>query len=609
MSACWGQQLGRGSLWLVSRATCWLLPLEFITDKRDQLANTEFKTQGVYLKTHSLFGRTASRKQTLKWLLVVYINVCFICQPLIGFKWESSYQNWQVTLKSGIHANASDCVLSRDIELNEAYRSALAMKHLAGLGFMASFDVYTRYVLIMMASLELWVTIFMLVFSHFKPIRIASLSFMLHPETERAQLKSAVAKLARQLVDQPEMVEQVDQQWKRCKHSGSELEQDTELIAFKRRQTRRQLKLALSSPEILEQALPASLARDDNSCLPSLYRTVAIVCLVWLVIAVLPSIAYFANIIDNQIKVTMTERLSKFHCESLYPNGQLPKHRVQFDRGQFWSENRHKYHQADGNSLFWLELAGNLAKQPSFWLFILHLTLYIVTYYPWFTLHFIVYICNFQYQLLLLNDMEHQLDAIAAKFIEADREMEQQETKIDVIELEGLRTDRLRAVHSAFAASYLSFGVFRAQFGQSKWISNCIACCTVIIYVSIPGISYLAFGSSESTVLTQVLLHTWIFCLVIVNAICASSSLIVHRIKRLSNKLLHCLAKSSRHSLELSCVIGFWRRQLFTESDLKDCYSLSLFGFQLSLENLIKLNSNLFGLALYIYRKYYSQSS
>lgn len=616
------EAIGRTLIGFVFAAASRILPMKVVIVNNTSNSKSHQQQQidsGIYLRPSKLSN---PRARVIYLLMVAVIVFCWL-NWLVGRHWEYQFEQWQPQVRLGAQRNGS-CLIGSDILPNKPLEQALALKQLIGPSFVAKFDSFASWELLGTAA----GASLLLVFCYLQKdcLRIVSLSFIINPRAERALARRRLAKISRQLVSGEDFVEQVASWFCSCsQHPICLIKTGNNKLSscLIKRQMRADLMRYINDQlPHLREPLPACF---QIKTVGSYYRTAIILYLWYTMMIPLSGTVFVLQASYYQMQVRLSERLAKAQCELWHPDGQLMKHRLQFDSEdttRSWRDNKHLYQNlptvdSSRHDLLCRELK-LLLTSYHFLIYLLCHALFAVAYFIWFVLYRIIYGCDLRFYVTWLDDVGNQLEQLQTKLIQLDEESNRVHLS-NLLETTASSCQKkqqqqhlhrpdlnLAAVHSGFVASYLNFELFREYFRQSKRVNNFVASASVLVYVCIILWTLLSFDPTSSNKKYMLLLAS--ACLMLINAICISSSLILTRVRRISAKLLGCLALATDLSIELSSIVSLWRRQFIRDEEIGSYYSLTLFGVELSRENLIWINSNLFGLAMIIYQRNYANN-
>lgn len=160
---------------------------------------------------------------------------------------------------------------------------------------------------------------------------------------------------------------------------------------------------------------------------------------------------------------------------------------------------------------------------------------------------------------------------------------------------------RRKQLARALAITYLNLSLFRIQFKHSRALINFLAASIFAISVPITAHSYvtLFITSSQDMRLTWV---TNLFCLVCVNLVLYECGDLTKNIEKLSHKLVELMARASENSMETSPIINLLRREMITNREVQQLYSIQVFEFEFSRGFMISFNSYLLVVGLFMWR-------
>lgn len=157
-------------------------------------------------------------------------------------------------------------------------------------------------------------------------------------------------------------------------------------------------------------------------------------------------------------------------------------------------------------------------------------------------------------------------------------------------------------LEKAITISYLNFCLFKKESKSQVALQNYYGEQVAISATGTLGFSFLILSSVDSKN-ANIIYAVTIAMLAVSNLFLTISASLTRRIQRIFHTLNEVLAKASTNSMELSYIIGAWRRQVLTDSQVEDVYSTSAFGLKLTSSSLITFNSSVFGICLVMYQK------
>lgn len=590
----------------------------------------------VYMSASNIFMAKCSLKDAVLYLYLFYVGIYLARTMLGGAIWERRYNYWQPTIRPGAQRNGS-CVLKQDIEPSryrrDLYQEARTAKRLAGLDYMASFESLSQFFFLITTGTIVGQVIAGLHLALQRPMRLTAISLLVDPGAERSRLRHKLARIVQTTFNCPDFAEQVEQVLvARCNCLRPQMHNER-VKHLTRRHNRTDFLRMVFREKIYNRVMPRSVS---YSSLAGYRKTV--VWIFWIQLSAL-LVIYFINMgsmIVYQVYRRVGERLAKAQCERWQPDAQMPKHRIDFD-DKFWKQNRQVYLDYGQNEnnipfhLYLLELR-NLFSYRDFLMLLFNKISYMFVYSWFHVFYWVVYAVNFHFQLIWLIDIQRQLKVLNAMLaytvaeeheltneladleqqqqqLVTPAELQQQQQYIDRLNQAGAmrREQRVRSIYKVMAATYFNFELFRRQYEHARWMANHIAGYMVLLLLANVGFAYLSNGFKHAEVYSYLIIIISFICIGLANTIFVTSSIIIVRMRRISSSLLQCFANSSELSISMSYVVALWRRQLMCDRDFRSSYSMTLFGFELSPANMLTLNSYLLGLALIIYKTYYSK--
>lgn len=640
------------------------LPMEISSSLTTSNSSNSFEHPKVSLKTSKLIRGKCTTKQLLVYLAMFCIAIYFVVIFVIGSIWEYYYEQWQpnssISSKQVVVGNSTaNVVLACVIEQHDHDGADLEpkqlqlirqLKRLARVNYLLAFDSFSRYIIVCMTWCTVWSLILTFTLSYSRPICLSSLSFMFDSQAERRRLKQDLARLAWRSSRWPDFGEQVEQTLATCRHSNrlvlpsqsrtivvakwrqpkvtsaskqqaNSLPQPSPLVAatsvrrLAKRQTRLDFRRQLANEQAQWDIVPLCVSEGN---LKGYYNTALLASVGYLVVGIVASCIVVTKMLQNQVETSLAEQVAQLQCKQLLhsDSARLEKHRLNNEDDKFWQDHW-RHHEQDESGLFWLEFKRLWLASLDAWLFYLSGFGVVVVFYAASVVVVVVYVCNLHYKLVWLADLDAKMDYLytlmskeACRRTKKTIEKIATSTRTAVAIVNDTNNDDestgVSAILGAFASCYLSYEQFREQHQASRWVSDRMASFCLLGYGVVLVLTYSVYDSAMSDNLAYNL-YTSGLCVIAVNAIWASSALIVRRVERFFGKLMRCQAMAADLKLELSYVVILWRRQLLDKQDFGSHYALSLFGVRLSQSALISLDSELIGLALVIYGQFYQQ--
>lgn len=170
---------------------------------------------------------------------------------------------------------------------------------------------------------------------------------------------------------------------------------------------------------------------------------------------------------------------------------------------------------------------------------------------------------------------------------------------LEHIEMKSIRKKKLE---DALSITYLNFSLFRSEMTSHRTIQNFYSDQLLAFTFGNLLFSYLILSSVDSKNQSAIYSVT-ISVLTLTNIFIIVCSVLTERTQGLFHYMNEILAKASSNSMELSYIIDVWRRQILTDDQVENAYSIKAYGLNLSSSNLIAFNSSVLGIWLLIYRQ------
>lgn len=658
-----GQQLASSSSSSLSSIICHLEPLAEralavtfgatrnlsfvdITDRdepKEASNRANNKLGSVHLEAGNPFRLECRPRQLAYYVFGVGLAVHLFYVVVASSRWDQQYQRWQPKLTNQALKNGT-CLLQADLAVQQA----------AAIGFQQHprLNAIYQFLFIEAAGSAVIVIICVIWLSLGQPFRVSALSFLVNPQGERKRIQAKLTAMVRNCFNCADNSEQVDmmmlveqgensdndrsrdsskQRLCKCKIDGLQQQQQSvaEPGSSKRCQSRSDF-LRMLFAQRLDRYLKPVCFNESNRCA---YQASVTACFGLFAVLILTIFTCsLLLVIVDQLRFGLQERLAKVECERWHIGAQLAKHRLDF-RSDRWTQNRHLYaeyfnqhdrafvqnnissYQTNWTlfvKLYWLELQ-TFAADRNMVLPIVSLLLYATIITWWLILHMMVFTTNYHFQFVWLIDIQRQLDTInqmlACCLLDPDLALgskhwsNNNNNKSQAPPPSASQKQRLVQIHCAIAGAYLNYELFRQQYADFLAISRLIAAFEIIHSINMAAGLYMTHNLSRDDPTGWLMAAYACLIISLVDAVFVSSSLIVYRVKRISESLVKLFAACTELSISLSYIVSLWRRQLLTNHDFRSYFATSLAGIELSQENLITFNSYLFGLGLIVYSR------
>lgn len=309
------------------------------------------------------------------------------------------------------------------------------------------------------------------------------------------------------------------------------------------------------------------------------------------------AVFYHYIIFKLEFDSRVSRRLKLIECQRWNPNALLIRDTMKFmvepvDNNNFMNWTQIINSQGFTDNLMAriksFELSNMLSRK--YVLFEIEMILFIASTGAWFSLYLTNLFGDYSVRLCWINQIQGQLrDCI--------RQLDDQLLPVALNQL----PKRKRRLDRSLTLTFLNFELFRLESQASSASQNFYAEQIALFSLGSLGLGFFILSKIHSKN-PNVIYGITMLSLIIANWLIALCAIATDRIQKIYHSLNDLLARASTNSMELTYIISVWRRHLLTDSEVMDHYSTSAFGIHLSTENLIAIDSSIFGIWLLIYR-------
>lgn len=307
-------------------------------------------------------------------------------------------------------------------------------------------------------------------------------------------------------------------------------------------------------------------------------------------------------------------RLEQFKCEALLQDGTLIKDVFDFGNSHLDEYDKNVYISYMNNTdrsvlgIYWVESKRILTYGFLKTAFEVTVTCLIIC--AWLFDYIWSFLQGCIFSLEWVRQIQEQMDLCINSITNLQRNEHQlhnqsnnnNNNNIDLQSLETVkRRERdKRTAERALTVTYLNFELFRREYPEFRSVTNFINFNWIPIVLLNSAAAYLIVSTFKRDVgFIYAINYSCIFGFNLYVSFCVT---LLRQIQKLYRSITMILVRSSLSSLNHSEIINLWRRQVMSESEVIDSYSLQLSGCNFSLSTLIAIDSYIIALWMTLFR-------